>query len=71
MNKNILLLVIVGTALAIFHMPEVTLTLGIIGCLAIAAIRLSWLVLQAFSTPASHSYVRVKSGEGDSPQRGY
>jgi hypothetical protein len=61
MNKNILLLVIIGVALAILHVPEVTLTLALIAGLAIAAIRLSWIVLQAFSTPAAHSYVRVKS----------
>jgi hypothetical protein len=61
MNRNILLLMMIGVALAIFHVPELTLTLGIIGGLAIATIRLFWIVLRAFSAPKAHAYVPIRS----------
>jgi hypothetical protein len=61
MNKNILLLMMLGVALAIFHVPELTLTLGVISGLVIAAIRLFWLLLQAFSAPKARASVPVRS----------
>ncbi|NJM96805.1 MAG: hypothetical protein HC800_06085 [Phormidesmis sp. RL_2_1] len=55
MNKSILFLTILGIALAILHSPHGVLTLGIISCLVIAAIKLFWSVLQAFAQPRQRS----------------
>lgn len=53
MDKSILSLIIVGIALAVLHVPHILLPLGIIGFLAIAAIKLSWTILETFSAPSS------------------
>ncbi len=52
MNKTIFSLLAIGIALAMLHVSSVLMPLIIIGGLAIATIRLFWMVLQAFSTPA-------------------
>lgn len=52
MDKSILSLVVIGIILAVLHVPDVLLTLGIIGCLAIATIKLFWTVLETFSAPS-------------------
>ena len=49
MDKSILSLIILGIALAVLHVPHTVLTLGIIGFLLIAAIKLSWLVMESLS----------------------
>lgn len=53
MDKSILSLIVIGIALAALHVPHTLLTVGIIGCLAIATIRLSWSILEAFSQPSA------------------
>ncbi|MGB3292640.1 MAG: hypothetical protein WBB01_06630 [Phormidesmis sp.] len=53
MDKSILSLIVIGIALAFLHVPHTVLTLGIIGFLAIAAIKLFWTVLEIFSTPSA------------------
>ncbi len=55
MNKSILSLIILGIALAFLHVPHAMITVGIIGCLVAAAVRLSWAVLQSFSQPSARS----------------
>ncbi len=52
MNKSILSLIAVGIALSILHVPEIMVTVGIIGGLAILAIKLCWSVLQSYSQPS-------------------
>ena len=49
MDKSILFLIILGIALAFLHVPHTVLTLGIIGFLLIATIKLSWLMMEALS----------------------
>jgi hypothetical protein len=55
MNRNILFLVIVAIALAVVRAPGMMLTLGASLGLAIAAIRLFWSMLEAFSKPSATS----------------
>ena len=49
MDKTILSLLFVGIVLALLHVSSVLVPLIVIGGLAIVAIRLFWMVLQAFS----------------------
>lgn len=51
MNMTILCLVLAVLALAILHVPSVMLTLGIVACLVGFSIKLSWAVLETFSSP--------------------
>ena len=53
MDKTILFLLVVGIALALLHVPSVLVPLIVIGGSAIAAIKLFWTILQAFSTPTT------------------
>ncbi|MEM6868835.1 MAG: hypothetical protein AAGB19_01945 [Cyanobacteria bacterium P01_F01_bin.3] len=52
MTNSILVLIIAGILLAIFHIPSVVITLGVIGGLAFFTIKLFWRAMQLFS--ASH-----------------
>lgn len=54
MDKSILSLIFIGIALAVLHVPHTLLTVGIIGCLVIATIKLFWTVLETFSAPSVH-----------------
>ncbi|MEL6780540.1 MAG: hypothetical protein AAFO06_25215 [Cyanobacteria bacterium J06597_16] len=51
MNKRILALILFGVALAMMHMPEVMITVGIITGLVMVTTKLFWSVLQSFSGP--------------------
>ncbi len=55
MDKTILFLIVFGIALAVVCEPNMMFTLGIIGCLVIAFVKLSWQVLEVFSTSTSAS----------------
>lgn len=52
MNKSILLLIMIGVVLAVVHVPEFVITVGLIAFLAIAAIKLLWAMLTPFSHPS-------------------
>lgn len=53
MDKSIFSLIVIGIILAVLHVPHTLLTLGVIGCLAIATIKLFWTVLETFSSPSA------------------
>lgn len=59
MDKSILLLILIGIALAVVHIPSTTLTLGIITILLVATIKLFWSILESYSQPSAQK-VRVK-----------
>ena len=59
MDKSILSLILIGIALAVVHIPSMTITLGIITLLVIAAIKLFWLILEPYSQPAAQR-IRVQ-----------
>ncbi|MEL6940493.1 MAG: hypothetical protein AAFO84_15025 [Cyanobacteria bacterium J06598_1] len=52
MTNNILLLILIGCALAVFHIPSVVVTLTLIGGLSFLAIKLFWNMMQMFSSSA-------------------
>lgn len=59
MDKSILSLILIGIALAVVHIPSMTIMLGIITFLVIAAIKLFWSILEPYSQPAAQR-VRVQ-----------
>ena len=59
MDKSILSLILIGIALAVVHIPSMTITLGIIAVLVIAAIKLFWSILEPYSQPSAQK-IRVK-----------
>lgn len=52
MTNHILLLILVGLALAVLHIPSVIITLVIIGTLSFFTIKMFWHTMQLFSSSA-------------------
>lgn len=50
MNKSILSLLIFGLVLAMLHMPNTLLHLGLITGLLVGTVKLFWGIMQSFST---------------------
>jgi len=57
MNKTILCLLLLGVGLAILHVPEAVIHVGVISGLLVLTIKLFWAMIQSFSSQGN-----VRSG---------
>ncbi|MEL6489484.1 MAG: hypothetical protein AAFQ95_05925 [Cyanobacteria bacterium J06621_3] len=61
MTKHILLLVLIGLALAVFHIPSVIVPVAAIATLSFFTIKLFWRMMQSFSSSAQPSQTTVSA----------
>lgn len=67
MDKSIILLIAAGVVLAFLHMSAVFITFGIIITLAMVAIKLCWMIVQAFAQPSDQTVMQRRTA----PVRNY
>ena len=61
MTNNILFLIVIGLALAVFHIPSVIVPVVAIAALSFFAIKLFWRMMQSFSSSAQASQTTVST----------